>query len=114
MAVRIRKNGKIICAAASKPMKGDIYLDDGVHYLLSVEMGVLQEIEGTNYWEFGKRKKGYKSEKEYSKIILSQASYDRDIEACNNWRKLSKQEQNKVQEMPWEERLYKYPEIYSV
>jgi hypothetical protein len=31
MALRVRKNGKILCAAKSKPEKDDIYIDDAVH-----------------------------------------------------------------------------------
>jgi len=35
MALRVRKNGRILCAAKSKPMDGDIYIDDGVHEWLT-------------------------------------------------------------------------------
>ena len=42
MALRIRKNRKkILCAAESKPQKGDCYLNDDIHYILAVEMKVL-------------------------------------------------------------------------
>jgi hypothetical protein len=47
MALRIRKNGKILCAAMHGPEPGDTYLDDGVHYYLSVEKKVLV----TEPWE---------------------------------------------------------------
>lgn len=41
MAIRIRKNGKILCAAISEALDGDCYIDDGLHYQLSVEKKVL-------------------------------------------------------------------------
>ena len=36
MALRIRKNGVILCAAMHKEEDGDVYINDGVHYYLSV------------------------------------------------------------------------------
>lgn len=45
MAVRIRKNGKIFCAALSKALEGDCYIDDGLHYELSVERKLLVTTE---------------------------------------------------------------------
>ena len=41
MAVRIRKNGRIFCVVMSKEKVGDVYIDDGLHYLLSVELKIL-------------------------------------------------------------------------
>jgi hypothetical protein len=41
MAVRIRLDGSIVCAAASKPELGDFYIDDNWHYKLSVEKNIL-------------------------------------------------------------------------
>lgn len=41
MALRIRKNGRIFCAAMFGAEEGDTYLDDGIHYYLSVEKKVL-------------------------------------------------------------------------
>lgn len=41
MALRIRKNGRILCAALNNEEKGDIYLNDGIHYYLSVELKIL-------------------------------------------------------------------------
>lgn len=41
MAVRIRRSGEIFCAAMSGPEEGDTYLNDGLHYRLSVELKVL-------------------------------------------------------------------------
>ena len=61
MAVRIRKNSKtIICAAKSKPKKGDVYLDDNIHYELANEMRVLSVYKvtpkGADLWEFHRPK----------------------------------------------------------
>ena len=57
MAVRIRKDYKtIVCAAKSRARKGDAYLDDHVHYVLSAEMCVLHVIgrdeNGADLWGF--------------------------------------------------------------
>jgi hypothetical protein len=38
MAVRIRKDGRILCAAMHPPEPGDIYLPDGLHDRLSAEL----------------------------------------------------------------------------
>lgn len=35
MALRVRKDGKILCAAKSHPEVDDIYIDDAVHGWLS-------------------------------------------------------------------------------
>lgn len=35
MALRVRENGRILCAAKSKKMDGDIYIDDAVHCWLT-------------------------------------------------------------------------------
>lgn len=41
MAVRIRKDGRILCAAMHPAEEGDTYIHDGLHYRLSVEEKVL-------------------------------------------------------------------------
>lgn len=41
MAVRVRSDGRVLCAAMHPAEPGDRYLDDGVHYALSVELRVL-------------------------------------------------------------------------
>ena len=49
MAIRIRKiSGHTIalCAAESKPMEGDLYLDDNIHHALSTKCGLDWEEEG--------------------------------------------------------------------
>lgn len=37
MALRIRKDGRILCAALHPEQPGDTYLDDSIHYYLSAE-----------------------------------------------------------------------------
>jgi hypothetical protein len=48
VAVRIRRDGRILCAARHPAEPGDIYVDDAVHYALSVEAGVLvtEQMDG--------------------------------------------------------------------
>ena len=41
MAIRVRKDGTMWCAAHTSAMDGDTYIDDGLHYELSVERGVI-------------------------------------------------------------------------
>ena len=41
MALRIRKDGRVLCAAMHASEPGDTYLDDGIHYLLSAEKKLL-------------------------------------------------------------------------
>jgi hypothetical protein len=41
MAVRIRKDGTILCAAMHPEQEGDTYLHDGLHYQLAVVERVL-------------------------------------------------------------------------
>jgi hypothetical protein len=57
MALRIRKNGRILCAALNKAEDGDCYIHDGLHYHLSVveKAIVTTEIEyhmrnGGEWW----------------------------------------------------------------
>lgn len=57
MAVRIRKNREIIvCAAKSEPEDEDVYIDDAVHYVLSVEIGAMStnslDENGADLWHF--------------------------------------------------------------
>ena len=53
MAVRIRKNGQIFCAALNKAELGDCYINDGVSYYLSVEMKVLVTTENDTHMATG-------------------------------------------------------------
>jgi hypothetical protein len=47
MALRIRKDGRILCAAMHKEESGDTYINDGLHYLLSV----IYKVIGTEKME---------------------------------------------------------------
>lgn len=67
MALRIRKDGRIFCAALNKEQEGDIYLDDEVHYMLSVTKKVLvttyteyHQAHGGEWWWKGQEPKGIK------------------------------------------------------
>ncbi len=60
MAVRIRKDGKIVCAAINDELEGDCYIDDGLHYYLSTERKILittendhHIINGGEWWRKG-------------------------------------------------------------
>lgn len=56
MALRIRSNGRIFCAALRPEEPGDIYLDDEVHYQLSAVAGILvtepmdRHTENAEWW----------------------------------------------------------------
>jgi len=41
MAIRVRTDGTMWCAAHTPEMEGDTYIDDGLHYQMSVECGVI-------------------------------------------------------------------------
>lgn len=46
MAIRKRLDGTLICAAMSDAEEGDTYIDDGLHYLLSVESkAILADVD---------------------------------------------------------------------
>jgi hypothetical protein len=58
MAMRWRKDGRLLCAAMTKPEEGDTYIDDGLHYQLSViSKAVIADVDHeTNalwYWVHG-------------------------------------------------------------
>lgn len=40
MAMRVRKDGRILCAAMHPAEPGDTYIDDADHYRLSVDLGL--------------------------------------------------------------------------
>ena len=42
MSLRVRADGRVLCAAMHGPEEGDVYVDDGDHYHLSVELKLLQ------------------------------------------------------------------------
>jgi hypothetical protein len=41
MALRIRSDGRVLCAAHHPEEPGDTYINDGLHYAMSVDHGVL-------------------------------------------------------------------------
>lgn len=41
MALRIRQDGRILCAAIHPEEPGDTYIDDALHYQMSVEHRVI-------------------------------------------------------------------------
>lgn len=53
MAVRVRKNGRIFCAALSKALEGDCYIDDELHYELSVKRKILITTENDHHMNNG-------------------------------------------------------------
>lgn len=60
MAIRWRANGYLICAAVSDPEKDDTYIDDRLHYQLSVVARVIiadvnHENNGLWHWVHGDR-----------------------------------------------------------
>ncbi|MFA5260625.1 MAG: hypothetical protein WC450_05290 [Candidatus Omnitrophota bacterium] len=57
MALRIRKNGFIVCAAENEKEFGDFYIDDGWHYYLTVISKVLYTKDEGSTWVFTKKGK---------------------------------------------------------
>lgn len=47
MALRIRKNGRILCAAIHKEEQEDTYIDDNLHY----QMSVIHKVIATEEYE---------------------------------------------------------------
>ena len=73
MALRIRKDGRILCAAMHPPQNGDTYIDDGLHYEMSVIHKVIasephekHQISG-EWWWTGNIPKGVKVSEFYLK-----------------------------------------------
>lgn len=55
MSLRWRKDNSLVCGAKSKPMKGDTYIGDRLHYKLSLEEKVVipnvdEHITGLWMW----------------------------------------------------------------
>ena len=55
MSLRWRKNGDLLCAAKHEVQKDDTYIDDRLHYELSVELKVViprddEKESGIWYW----------------------------------------------------------------
>ncbi len=46
MAIRWRIDGRLVCAAMSKPEDDDTYIDDRLHYQLSIESrSILADVD---------------------------------------------------------------------
>lgn len=70
MAIRIRSTGELLCAAHTLPEEGDTYIDDGIHYYLSVLTGAIIASENhdvDNLWFWNIKEE----EKEHYKEILN-------------------------------------------
>ena len=55
MAIRWRKDGRLVCAAMSEPEEGDTYIDDRLAYRLGVELKIIvadpnHKANGMWYW----------------------------------------------------------------
>lgn len=44
MAIRVRKDGTMLCAAHTSEQEGDTYIDDNLHYEMSVIHGVITSL----------------------------------------------------------------------
>jgi hypothetical protein len=58
VSIRWRVTGELLCAAKSEPRKDDCYIDDRLHYRLSVELRVIapdddEETTGRWHWAGG-------------------------------------------------------------
>jgi hypothetical protein len=59
MSLRIRKDGTIWCAAHTQPEPDDTYIDDGLHYEMSVVHGVIvalpmpEHVANPQWWWTG-------------------------------------------------------------
>lgn len=53
MALRIRKDGRILCAAMHPQEPGDTYIDDGLHYQMSVVHKVICSEESDMHEKTG-------------------------------------------------------------
>ncbi len=46
MSIRWRKDGRLLCAAMTEPEEGDTYIDDNLHYQLSViSRAILADVD---------------------------------------------------------------------
>ena len=55
MSLRWRKTGEIVCGAKSEPQEGDTYINDRLHYELSVQQKIIvpdinEKENGFWYW----------------------------------------------------------------
>lgn len=46
MSIRWRSNGRLVCAATSKPEEGDTYIDDRIHHqLCAISKAIVADID---------------------------------------------------------------------
>ena len=60
MSLRWRKNGKLVCGAKSKEIKGDTYIGDRLHYQLAVIEKVVipnKNEKKTGLWKWKTKEK---------------------------------------------------------
>jgi len=50
MAVRVRMNGQMVCAAQSDAEAGDVYIDDAVHHLLHTDLKIIGTDDEGDTW----------------------------------------------------------------
>ena len=68
MSLRWRKDGTLICGAKSEPQEDDCYIDDRLHYMLSLILKVIEPDENeeeNGLWHWVMDSDG---EKEYQRI----------------------------------------------
>jgi len=71
MALRIRKDGRILCAAMHPLKLGDLYIDDELHYTMSVIKKLIvcepmhKHLKSGKWWWKNNIPKGVKIEKFY-------------------------------------------------
>jgi hypothetical protein len=74
MSLRIRKDGTILCGAMSIAEEGDVYIDDNIHYYLSVLTEAIVPCKkhfesGLWYWNIKKGlKEHYKCESRVKRL----------------------------------------------
>lgn len=73
MALRIRLDGKIVCASINDEEKGDVYIDDDLHYEMSVVKKIIvtspdlhHMSNGGEWWWKGREPKGIEIDNFYS------------------------------------------------
>ena len=73
MALRIRLDGRILCAALNKAEEGDVYLHDGISYYLSVEEKVLVTTE--NDYHMANGGEGWWKGREPKNVVIDKFYY---------------------------------------
>jgi len=90
MALRIRKNGDILCAAHTEPKQGDTYINDDIHYYLAVMTEAIRASnnhEQDNLW-FWNIKQGllkHEAETRYNEEVLRPRRKDKKYIAIQRY-----------------------------